>query len=79
VQQLGMFSGSCPHHGPENVCNLCPERPWTDGWGFPHRIDASGRVPLKECKVCRTLVKRENWHVARWCCKTCAGLGGLKG
>lgn len=75
MQQVELFSGSCPRHGPENVCNLCPDRFDTDGYGFPHRAVCKGRVPLKACKRCNMLVLKENWHLTEWCCKTCAGLG----
>lgn len=69
-----MFSGLCPWHGPENVCNRCPERFDTDGLGFPHPQECKGRVPLKECKRCAKLVAREDWIVATWCCRTCVGV-----
>lgn len=77
--QLDLFPESCPHHGPGNVCNLCPEHHDTDGYGFPHRQVCAGRVPLKQCKRCGMLVGRENWRVAEWCCKQCVGLGVGKG
>lgn len=76
MEQMPLFSGSCPRHGPENVCNRCPERFDTDCNGFPHPQVCKGREPLRECNRCRMLVRRAQWHVAEWCCKTCAGAKG---
>lgn len=71
MQQQEMFSGSCPRHGPENVCDQCPERYDTDNAGFVHRQELNGRVPLKTCKRCQNLVTRDRWDLGGWCCKDC--------
>lgn len=80
MKQIDMFSGSCPRHGPENICNLCPDRFTTDGWGFPHPHHAKrlGKVPLQLCERCATLVRKESWNVKAWCCKGCVGLEGAE-
>lgn len=76
--QLELFAGAlaakCPFHGPANVCNHCPEKFSTDGWGFVHIRLCKGRVPLKTCERCGMLVTREHWNVRAWCCIECAAL-----
>ncbi len=72
-KQPDLFAGGCPHHGPENVCNDCPGKLSTDGRGFVHPRDASGRVPVRRCKHCETYKTLESWSLTDYlACRDCA-------
>lgn len=62
----------CRRHGPEHVCDRCPERYDTDGWGFVHPSLLKGRTPLQTCAGCRRLVTRAEWSLTAWRCTRCA-------
>jgi hypothetical protein len=62
----------CPHHDAAHVCNLCPERFGTDGWGFVHRTQLKGRTPLRRCRCCGKFKPRPEWGaVDFFLCRTC--------
>lgn len=68
----------CVHHGPREICTLCPERPGTGASGFPHAQDARGRTPLRQCHHCRRFVTMGNWNLADWYhCLACVPLGEM--
>lgn len=84
-RQLDLFAAPsangpppCPHHGSEDICPECPERPGTSASGFPHHADAKGRRPLRRCAHCRRLVTLGAFNVADWWhCLDCVPLGKL--
>jgi hypothetical protein len=63
----------CPHHDAAHVCDRCPERFGTDGWGFVHRTLLKGRTALRRCRGCGTLKPRAEWGSIRqyFLCRTC--------
>lgn len=72
-KQVPMFDEACLHHGPENVCPLCPGHLSTDGFGFVHPRDAAGRIPVRRCRQCELYRTRENWSTTEYfICKDCA-------
>lgn len=82
AEQLDMFSvvaaPTCKHHGPNDCCCDCPERPGTSAAGFPHHQDAKGRRPLRRCAHCKRLTPLGAWNVADWWhCLACVPLGKL--
>jgi hypothetical protein len=73
-EQQSLFAEpTCPHHGPENVCDRCPERYDTGGDGFVHKSLLKGRAALRECRICKRMTTRAAWNAKSWtCCLECA-------
>jgi hypothetical protein len=67
---------SCPHHGPEYVCEF--EGLDTDHSGFVHRSLCSGRIALRQCARCKHWKTPGTWNHADWYhCLDCVPLGQL--
>lgn len=63
---------TCPHHGPDAICDRCPEGFDTDGKGFPHPAERKGRRALRVCHGCGQATPLENWNVETFFhCKGC--------
>lgn len=71
--QIGLFgdASACPRHGSGNVCDRCPEAHETDGAGFAHPSVLKGRVPLRECRLCKNMVPKDRWDTQAY--STCLG------
>lgn len=81
-QQLGLFEApppaplaTCGFHGPEIVCDQCPDGYWTDGIGFPKDKRLSGQTPTRLCPGCLTPVTKMHWHTVMNACLNCAAKG----
>jgi hypothetical protein len=54
----------CRYHGASAVCDGCPARYATNGFGFPHFPASSPLERLRICRQCDTAKRWDEWHWA---------------
>lgn len=51
-----LLRAACRLHADGAVCDRCPARYRSDGYGFPHPTQAGGRLRLRVCHSCNKLM-----------------------
>lgn len=53
------------------MCDRCPARFETDGYGFPHPQLARGRLRMRLCRKCGKLATVAEWNLDEGVCAGC--------